>query len=234
MTKYRKGKRRGFRRGKGFKKYRKSYANTTNIVPYVNFGKGFPRIVKIVHKYVDQALFTCTSGVMNSYQFSCNGMYDPNITGTGHQPLYFDQMAVFYRHYQVIGSKCTFKILPFATNTTTILVGAFINDDTSYESSTYIYNQMEQDTGKSRFMPILGGTSQPAELTLKWSSKKWFANKGLASSTLQGTPTTNPSEQSYYSLLCQTFDGTTTTSIQFLVEIEYIAIWSERNDLAPS
>jgi hypothetical protein len=42
-----------------------------------------------------------------SYLFAANGLYDPNITGTGHQPSGFDQMMLFYFHYTVLRSRMT-------------------------------------------------------------------------------------------------------------------------------
>lgn len=32
-------------------------------------------------------------------------MYDPDLTGFGHQPYFFDQLTDIYSHYVVIGSK---------------------------------------------------------------------------------------------------------------------------------
>jgi len=48
--------------------------------------------------------FQLTSGgtaAAGSYVFSLNGMYDPDVTGTGGQPMGFDQMMTFYEHYTV-------------------------------------------------------------------------------------------------------------------------------------
>lgn len=43
------------------------------------------------------------------HTFALNGMYDPDITGTGHQPRGFDQMMLLYREYKV--EKCHVEVL---------------------------------------------------------------------------------------------------------------------------
>ena len=47
-----------------------------------------------------------------------NSLFDPDFTGTGHQPYYFDQFATIYQRYTVIGSKltATFTPIPAAIN----------------------------------------------------------------------------------------------------------------------
>jgi len=51
-------------------------------------------------RYSDYFQLTTTSGAVSTYVFAANGLYDPNITGTGHQPMGFDQLLQFYNHYQ--------------------------------------------------------------------------------------------------------------------------------------
>lgn len=63
---------------------------------------GFPRRLYIAHKYVDLVSVSSTAGVVGSYFFKCNGMFDPNTTGTGHQPMYFDNCGAIYNHYTVV------------------------------------------------------------------------------------------------------------------------------------
>lgn len=50
-------------------------------------------------KYSD----TLTLSLANSYQyvFNLNSLWDPNRTGTGHQPYGFDQLATIYNRYRV-------------------------------------------------------------------------------------------------------------------------------------
>lgn len=60
-------------------------------------------------KYTDE--FTLTPGAAGSvatYLFNLNSLYDPNRTGTGHQPYGFDQLAAWYQRYRVY--KCSWRI----------------------------------------------------------------------------------------------------------------------------
>ncbi len=41
------------------------------------------------------------SSALGEHFFSCVGLFDPDITGTGHQPMGFDQYMALYDHYQV-------------------------------------------------------------------------------------------------------------------------------------
>jgi len=51
------------------------------------------------------------SGVAASYVFAANGLFDPNISAVGHQPMGFDQLMALYNQYTVIGGiiKVTFS-----------------------------------------------------------------------------------------------------------------------------
>lgn len=53
-------------------------------------------------------LTTGTAGVAGTHQsFILNSLYDPNFTGTGHQPYGFDQLTNFYLRYIVEKVKVT-------------------------------------------------------------------------------------------------------------------------------
>lgn len=56
-------------------------------------------------KYVDHFNTTYTSGVGFVYSYRGNSLFDPDFTGTGHQPYGFDQLSALYHSYRVYGSK---------------------------------------------------------------------------------------------------------------------------------
>ena len=55
--------------------------------------------------YSDQITLNPAAGTVSKHVFSANGLFDPNITGVGHQPRGFDQYMALYNHYTVIGAR---------------------------------------------------------------------------------------------------------------------------------
>lgn len=200
-----------------------------NTVPV---GLGFPKKMVITHKYCENLLFqTGALGVKANYNYSCNGMYDPNATGVGHQPMYFDQMIALYDHYCVIGSKITVKVCKGNDGypQVPITVGMFVNDDTTTSTSTQTL--MENSLGIHKVI----STGQPfCTLTKKWSARKYFGKSPLANTDLQGDLGNNPTEQSFYTIWIDSSASVLQTDCILDVTIEYIAVWKELKDIAGS
>jgi len=192
---------------------------------------GFPRMMKMSHTYNVQ-LALASSGSTSNYYFSCNGLYDPDITGTGTQPLYFDTMTSIYDHYAVIGSKAKITIWPAGTTATESLRVILNIDDDAAGAGTNMDGIAQQ---KGAVQGFTGGLN-PTKLVLTndWSAKKYFAGSTLANTELQGTASANPTEQSYYRITYRAADGVSTVNFYISVEITYIAIWKELKDILPS
>jgi len=55
---------------------------------------GFAASKTAVLRYAEAGVvFDSVSGSLISQQYAMNGLFDPNITGVGHQPRYFDQLC---------------------------------------------------------------------------------------------------------------------------------------------
>lgn len=67
----------------------------------------FPASMKCKLTYTHTSgLSSGTVGVIGTEQvFRLNSLYDPDFTGSGHQPYGFDQVSSLYKHYQVYGVK---------------------------------------------------------------------------------------------------------------------------------
>lgn len=72
---------------------------------------GFPSRRTTVLRYVED--FSLDPGnATNAVQvFSSNNLYDPNYSGGGHQPMYFDNYAQLYSKYKVNSATITFICL---------------------------------------------------------------------------------------------------------------------------
>lgn len=197
----------------------------------VNLGLGFPKRVVSTLKYVGFRDLESTLGVVGTYRLSCNGLFDPDITGTGHQPMYFDNLTAIYDHYTVIGSKLTLKVSPKAAGQGPGAVAIFINDDTS-TNIINIGNAVEQSSGTAARL-IAPGQNEPQVLVKRWSAKQTFGGSILGNDNLQGTAAANPTEQSFFDICYQDLTSTpTSSSVQLWFELEFTAVFDELKDQA--
>jgi hypothetical protein len=66
-------------------------------------GNPTPVVQMIQFPYVETVAMDPTSGTAASQLWNLTGLYDPNNTGTGHQPMGFDQwLGIFYNDYCVV------------------------------------------------------------------------------------------------------------------------------------
>jgi len=70
-----------------------------------------PRCITFLH-YAD--MFTLSGATLSAafgseYSFRLNSIYDPDFTGTGHQPYMFDQITPFYNRYLVKSANVEIK-----------------------------------------------------------------------------------------------------------------------------
>lgn len=178
-------------------------------------------------KYTDFFSLSSTVGVPASYVFSANGLFDPNITGTGHQPRGFDQFMSLYDVATVVGCKvqlwgapsndmlaCTTSIS--AKDKTTVATDHHDHPETGYVQ-THIHS------GQKR--------SPPLYMEYYINPTKWLG-KGknpIANDVLSSTSSSNPLEQVFLHIVNQPIDITTTSAAPFLYQItlEYAVVFSE-------
>lgn len=192
---------------------------------------GFPRKIRMVHKYTDRNLNTVSTTDFN-YSFKANGMFDPNTTGSGGQPLYYDQMVAIYNHYTVIGSRIKVTIVPTGTTVQEpFRVVLLPLDDAT--SPTNVDTAAQQ---KGAVYRIAQGGINPDRIIMRsrWSAKKYFGGAVMNNSLLRGSNGVDPTEQTTFHIMAKALDGVSVINFWMGVEIEYIAIWSELKDIALS
>lgn len=231
MARYRKKSVRAKKSNKVKRRYRARRKQVRNRTT-VPVGLGFPKKIVMTHKYCETVDITSVLGVMQKYQWRVNGMYDPNTTGTGHQPFYFDQMAAIYNHYTVIGSKIVIEVAPESNTSGGYYAGLYIDDDSNTTNIDSITTLAEQTSGK--FITHAPDGDKTHKLVAKWSAKKVFGGSVMANSNLGSSVTTDPIEQQHFTLGIQGFSTSGNTSIKAMVTIHYIAVWDELKQIGPS
>lgn len=184
---------------------------------------GFPNTIITKLRYCEQIQLTSTSGAVQGYVFAANGIYDPDISSTGHQPMYRDQYAAIYDHYVVIGS----KIVVTMTNLGATSGGVFgINGDDDSAGTATLTTKMEQNNSQWTLLGALGSGSDTKTITCTFEPNRDFgvdAKADGASATAIGA---NPTELWCYQVFVAATAASTAT-FQATVQIEYTVKFSE-------
>lgn len=151
-------------------------------------------------------------------------MYDPDFTGTGHQPLYRDQYAAIYNFYSVL---CT-KVRVTFTNTDVdnpFLVGCVTDEDAT--ASTSFQTLMEQNNGVFSQLTALSGSRSMVTFNLKWDPVDILGVNPYESAGYRTAIGDNPTLDSFLILWAQIEDGSSSALVGATVEFEYDVLWSE-------
>lgn len=65
---------------------------------------GLPNMMKVNHVY-SEAVYHNPATYTVGYIWRINSLFDPNSTGTGGQPALYDNLAILFRRYRVLGVK---------------------------------------------------------------------------------------------------------------------------------
>lgn len=180
------------------------------------------------HSYVDYfALTPSVPGVPLTYQFSANGLFDPNISGTGHQPRGYDQLKSLFDHYQVLSStiKVTACSLGPQTASFPVCFGVILCDDTTVES-----DQIHALEAKKSSWGVLPANDSSRTLYLDFDAKQYFGIN-WNDNTYRGSINANPDDGCFYQVFIQPMSSVTPAAVNFVVEIIYNVQWTEPNNV---
>lgn len=173
------------------------------------------------------------AGVLDYRTFSANGLYDPNISGVGHQPLGFDQLMLFYNHYTVIGSRI--KATFINTDTGVPVYCGIVVSAASAPSTTSMTTLREQGNINVGILNKAGTEGCSLDLVERCSIKKFSGvSKILSEDDYRGTSGANPAEQVYYICAAAPLDTTDVASLILAVEIDYICVFTEPKEITGS
>jgi len=177
-------------------------------------------------------VLAATNPNAQTYFFTANGLFDPNITGTGHQPIGFDQMMLFYEQYTVVASKCSIQCINSSGAGVYANVGLYLSPDTT--QITVPNRLIENGYIAWRTMKPIGIQGSSCSLNLNCSIPTYMGRNRnpralLDDTNLFGTSAANPSEQVYYGLVLYDPTMANNTDVTFTVILEYdVMFWEPR------
>jgi len=172
-------------------------------------------------------------GAVGGYNFSVNGLFEPNITGTGHQPLGFDELMSMYFHYAVTGA----HIYIDCTNTDatySMFCGVRLSSTPSVAFN--VETIIEQGLTSVAYLNVAGsGAASSGAIDIGCSVAKFLNRKDvLDDQDLRGDAASNPLEQVYFQLFVAPDEPFLGTIVRCNIRIEYHVTFLEPRSLISS
>lgn len=197
-----------------------------NVLPPVRtlngWGIGFPQKLSVRLKYGTTMYTDMTAGTTWYNVFRGNSIFDPDLTGTGTQPRYHDELQSLYRFYYVTGSRIK---VTFNNSSTSNGLLAFVIPDATVSSLAIPTSSKDViELPGSRYKHLGGEQAgpQPHMITVSRSAKQMQENTREDRVEFG----TNPADPWAY-VVGVTSYGPQTAGIYVVVEIVYDVIVSE-------
>lgn len=174
----------------------------------------------MIMNYADT--ITLSSTITPAYhQFRLNSLFDPDYTAVGHQPLYYDQLALLYKNYRVHAAKIDVSFVN-ATDATAALVGYSVKPNTS--ASATFDDMKEQPLCAARH--IASDAAGPASTVFRryFKLSKIFG-EALTDNNYQADTTNNPSSVAYFTIYSQCADESTSQTVIAYVHLSFYCEW---------
>ncbi len=174
--------------------------------------------------YADVITLAPGAGAIVIHQFRAASIFDPDFTGTGHQPLLHDQYALLYGRYRVISAKI--KVTPIsddATGQLPALYGVFLDVD-----GTFTYTdatELIEDKVRTHSWSMLGRAGQAGFantnriMTRSYSAKRMLGKDNAIATTAFGANPTAPAS-AFYTIWAGAINSNDPGTFQFVVELE--------------
>jgi hypothetical protein len=195
-----------------------------------------PPAFRVVLSYNFRASMTSTVSSLALYVFSGNGMFDPDITGTGVQPLGYDQWSTLYQRYRVLASSCTVKLTtPDEATYSNQNIRACLVPASTASTFTNFEAAASQPYAKTR---DINGAIGPFPQMTSMMETSVFEGKTkdgvLSDDQLAALTSANPADQWYWHVYATSRDAASTSVIFLTGTIHYLVDFYDRNLLSMS
>lgn len=213
-----------------------------------SYGGPFGQTFETEMNYAEYFSLDPSSGGSSSYIFRANGCYDPNQTGTGHQPHGFNELSVLYENYQVLSS--TIEAVLFPGNTTTAIVsgtGQVIPEimgsvfavavrDTTTSLTGLLVTMTDILERPNIITKYVNSNSDPVTIRSSFSMPKWYGRtRDLNDEEVTGTANSDPTDQVLYHIILAANNGSfNLPGHQVNVRIKYKVRWFNPKNLPQS
>ena len=178
-------------------------------------------------RYFGRAAINAPAALSGVHVCAANDLYDPDVTGVGHQPVGFDQMMEFYTHFKVLSSKITVWFTSEGNPGSPLMCAVSLKSvNTTGSSITRVI-----ENGDCSFDLKSNHALDPSKLTKSFNLDKWLPNQKYDQRTL-GTSSSSPTEVAYYHINVEALDGSSDPGSMIIgYVIDYVAEFTEKKQV---
>lgn len=215
------------------RKYNRKYKNKYNKATITRVkGQGIPDSIYVKLVYCEQIDISALAVSYMPYVFRGNSLHDPNYSGVGHQPLYFDQYAAMYSKYRVLGSAVKLDVI---NNSPTSALFYVCEPNTDLSSITDISTLYEQArAGAPKLVPIAARIASRMKKYCSTRKVCGLTKAQVYDDTFASSVVTSPTNVWYWNLLFGSIDAETIPVGHFMIKITYYVQFFDRNLVAQS
>lgn len=190
-------------------------------------------------KYGSVISLNVSTGLGAGHVYTANGLFDPDITGTGHQPMGYDQMMSLYHHYTVTTARIKATMVHLGSaGGTPALCGIVVSSDTAINTMDTAEEFLEHPQ-RSNYKLSGSVTGEPAtnQMNLQLDVAKFFGKtkSSMVNADLyRGAIGLNPAEQVYFHIMANSVSSADAGIVSFIVTIEYDVVFTEPKTLVQS
>jgi hypothetical protein len=205
---------------------------TTSVPRHVTGTRlGFPAQRNVSLAYVSRHRLTTSTGSVDVQQFRLNSLYDPDLTGAGHQPMGFDQWATYYNHYVVTKVAYEIEFVDTSSNIALQSTLAFhVSDDATIPTDLETLAELGSQISLASIYgaTVIRGSVDVAEFFRR--------PKGTITldSELRSVVTDNPSDLIVGSIVSQTNSQASSGQVDVIVKLVFTSVFMEPKDLPGS
>lgn len=169
-------------------------------------------------KYSEAVSLTLAAASTLGYYMYRTSLYDPDVTGLGHQPLWRDQLDYMYTKYRVHGIKYKFTIIN--TNVQQLTAGAVVMQPDS-TAETNLNTIRERNNSRPFILPgYTGGNGRVVKGFMHTGYPHGLSKSDfLADEDFEAAMNANPVKTSILAIYCYTLNNGATINIQ--VDLTY-------------
>lgn len=222
--------RRGNRRGQS------AYSVSGSAIKNVASATLFPQGMKVPLVYAQDTTYSVVTAGNSTNAFAANSIFDPDITGTGHQPRFYDTLfgaagtTAPYYSYRVHASKIEVN----CRNTATSHMGVAITQaaDIQITAPTSWNEAKERSNAICKVLTPVSSAGSLGKLVMYKSMQDMFPNSAYADFVAHYNA--NPSQLGRYYVQVFNLDSGATETVHCDVKITYYTECLTRNDPANS